>query len=147
HGNKIPAVLSYLVLVGWETVGAVLSALAAKTVALRLNPNVDTTGVMIIAFAAVIVVSTVVGVYGLHVILRVQKWLTVAFTTLTGVYLILTVPRISFPTTGQFSWGAFAGGVTFTATIFGLSWVNCAADYSRYLPRAASRRAVVGWIT
>jgi nucleobase:cation symporter-1, NCS1 family len=147
HGNKIPAVLSYLALVGWETVGAVLSTLATKTVALRLDPNVDTTAVMVAAFVTVIVVSTVVGIYGLHVILRVQKWLTVAFAALTGVYLLLTLPQISFPATGHFSWGAFAGGVTFTATIFGLSWVNCAADYSRYLPRVASRRAVVGWTT
>ncbi|MBO0879658.1 MAG: cytosine permease [Mycobacterium sp.] len=147
HGNKIPAALSYLALVGWETVGAVLSALAAKTVALRIDPDVDTTAVMVAAFATVIVVSTVVGIYGLHVILRVQKWLTVAFAALTGVYLLLTVPRISFPTTGQFSWGAFAGGAALTATIFGLGWVNCAADYSRYLPRAASWRAVVGWTT
>jgi NCS1 family nucleobase:cation symporter-1 len=147
HGNKAPAVLSYLALVGWETVGAVLSAFAAKTVALRLNPDVNTTAVMVVAFATVIVISTVVGIYGLHVILRVQKWLTVAFAALTGIYLMLTLPRISFPTTGHFSWGAFAGGVAFTATIFGLGWVNCAADYSRYLPRAASRRAVVGWTT
>jgi nucleobase:cation symporter-1, NCS1 family len=54
---------------------------------------------------------------------------------LTGVYLLLTLPKISFPATGQFSWGAFAAGVALTATIFGLSRVNCAADYSRYLPR------------
>jgi nucleobase:cation symporter-1, NCS1 family len=147
HGNKIPAVLSYLALVGWETVGAVLATLATKKVAHRLNPEVDTTAVMVVAFVTVIVVSTVVGIYGLHVILRVQKWLTVAFAALTAVYLLLTLPRISFPATGHFSWGAFAGGVAFTATIFGLSWVNCAADYSRYLPRMASRRAVVGWTT
>ncbi|MFJ9371355.1 purine-cytosine permease family protein [Nocardia sp. NPDC101769] len=145
HGNKVPAVLSYLALVGWETVGAVLSALAAKTVALRLNPDVNPTPIMVVTFVTVIVGSTVVGAYGLHVILRVQKWLTLVFTALTGVYLVLTLPRISFSAIGHFSWGAFAGSVAFTATLFGLGWVNCAADYSRYLPRAASRRGVVGW--
>jgi nucleobase:cation symporter-1, NCS1 family len=30
-------------------------------------------------------------------------------------------------------------------TGFGLGWVNAAADYSRYLPRRASSRGVVGW--
>jgi purine-cytosine permease-like protein len=147
HGNKIPAALSYLALVGWETVCTVLATLAAKTIALRINPGLDATAVMVVAFVTVIVISTVVGIYGLHVIFRVQRWLTVAFAALTGVYLMLTLPRISFPATGHFSWGAFAGGVAFTATAFGLAWVNCAADYSRYLPRAASRRAVVGWTT
>ena len=32
-------------------------------------------------------------------------------------------------------------------TGFGLGWVNVAADYSRYLPRTASSRGVVGWTT
>jgi nucleobase:cation symporter-1, NCS1 family len=146
HGNKIPAALSYLALVGWETVSAVLATFAAKTVALRLNPAADTTAVMVVAFIAVITVSTVAGIYGLHVILRIQKWLTITFAVLTGMYLLLTLPQISFPAAGHFSWGAFAAGVAFTATIFG-GWVNCAADYSRYLPRAASRRSVVGWTT
>ncbi|MFE3961063.1 purine-cytosine permease family protein [Nocardia sp. NPDC059091] len=147
HGNKVPAVLSYLVLVGWETVGAVLSTLAAKTVVLRLNPGIDPKPIMVVTFLTVIVGSTLVGVYGLHVILRVQKWLTIVFTALTGVYLVLTMPRISFSVAGHFSWAGFAGVVGFAAALFGLGWVNCAADYSRYLPRTASRRGVVGWTT
>jgi len=32
-------------------------------------------------------------------------------------------------------------------TGFGLGWVNCAADYSRYLPRRSSSAGVVGWTT
>jgi purine-cytosine permease-like protein len=32
-------------------------------------------------------------------------------------------------------------------TGFGLGWVNCAADYSRYLPRRSSSRGVIGWTT
>ena len=30
-------------------------------------------------------------------------------------------------------------------TGFGLGWTNAAADYSRYLPRSSSSRAVIGW--
>jgi purine-cytosine permease-like protein len=32
-------------------------------------------------------------------------------------------------------------------TGFGLGWVNAGADYSRYLPRSAPARGVVGWTT
>ena len=39
------------------------------------------------------------------------------------------------------------GAVVFLMTGFGLGWVNVAADYSRYLPRNASSRGVVGWTT
>jgi len=35
----------------------------------------------------------------------------------------------------------------FLMTGFGLGWVNAAADYSRYLPRSTSSRAVIGWTT
>ena len=32
-------------------------------------------------------------------------------------------------------------------TALGLGWVNAGGDYSRYLPRNASGRGVVGWTT
>jgi NCS1 family nucleobase:cation symporter-1 len=42
---------------------------------------------------------------------------------------------------------AVIGALVFFMTGFGLGWVNAAADYSRYLPRTASSRGVVGWTT
>jgi purine-cytosine permease-like protein len=39
----------------------------------------------------------------------------------------------------------FVGAVIFGMTGIGLGWVNSAADYSRYLPRAIKNRSVVGW--
>jgi purine-cytosine permease-like protein len=39
------------------------------------------------------------------------------------------------------------GALVLVMTGFGLGWVNAAADYSRYLPRTASGRGVVGWTT
>jgi purine-cytosine permease-like protein len=43
------------------------------------------------------------------------------------------------------SFQAFLGALIFGITGIGLGWVNCAADYSRYLPRSVSSRGVVGW--
>ena len=39
----------------------------------------------------------------------------------------------------------FVGALIFGATGIGLGWVNSAADYSRYLPRAVSSSSVIGW--
>jgi NCS1 family nucleobase:cation symporter-1 len=39
------------------------------------------------------------------------------------------------------------GALVLFMTGFGLGWVNAAADYSRYLPRASSSRKVVFWTT
>ena len=42
---------------------------------------------------------------------------------------------------------AVIGALVLMMTAFGLSWVNSAADYSRYLPRSASTGGVIGWTT
>jgi purine-cytosine permease-like protein len=39
------------------------------------------------------------------------------------------------------------GALVFAMTALGLGWVNAGGDYSRYLPRNASGRGVVGWTT
>ena len=38
------------------------------------------------------------------------------------------------------------GGLAFTITLSGLGWVESGNDFSRYLPRTASRRSIVGWV-
>ena len=45
------------------------------------------------------------------------------------------------------SFQAVLGALVLAMTGFGLSWANSASDYSRYLPRSASSRGVVGWTT
>jgi nucleobase:cation symporter-1, NCS1 family len=42
-------------------------------------------------------------------------------------------------------WGGLVGGTSIIMAGLGIGWVNAAADYSRYLPRSSSSRAVVGW--
>jgi purine-cytosine permease-like protein len=69
---------------------------------------------------------------------------------LTIVYIVLTLPRISFSSVAALPAGgapAVIGALILVMTGFGLGWVNAAADYSRYLPRSSSSRGVVGWTT
>ncbi|MFF3567682.1 cytosine permease [Nocardia jiangxiensis] len=107
----------------------------------------STTPLMVAILVTVILASAVVGMYGCHVILRIRKWFALTFTALTVVYMALTMPNISFETHGRAGVGAFAGGVLLIASLLGLSWVNTAADYTRYLPRESGKRALVGWTT
>jgi purine-cytosine permease-like protein len=91
---------------------------------------------------------TVVGVYGHALIVRVQKWLTGAFALLTVAYAALSVPQLDLARVRALPPGgpeAFLGGVVFAMTVLGLGWVNCGADYSRYLPRDTPARDVVWW--
>jgi NCS1 family nucleobase:cation symporter-1 len=69
---------------------------------------------------------------------------------LTVVYMVLVADRIDWSTVAALPAGEtqqVVGALVFLMTGFGLGWVNAAADYSRYLPRAASSRGVVFWTT
>ncbi|MGI5284485.1 hypothetical protein ACQEVF_14250 [Nonomuraea polychroma] len=41
--------------------------------------------------------------------------------------------------------GGWVGGIIFAMTLLGLGWVNCGADYSRYLPANSPARSVALW--
>jgi purine-cytosine permease-like protein len=147
RGNGLPAAVSWLLLVGWETVLTALATLATATVFSRLGWG-DGTAVKIVAFLVVTALIVGGGVLGFHVIMRLQAVITVATAVLTVGYVALTVDEIHWSAATSAPAGstaAFVGALVFAMTGFGLGWVNAAADYSRYLPRGASGRGVVGW--
>jgi nucleobase:cation symporter-1, NCS1 family len=149
QGGKIPAALSYILLVGWETVLVSLATLATATVFGRLGwGGGDAT--KIVAFLLVAGIVVLSGIFGFNLIMRLQAFLTVALAVLTVGYVLLTLGHINWRTVSSVPGGsaqAFIGALIFAATGFGLGWVNSGADYSRYLPRTASSRGVVGWTT
>ena len=82
--------------------------------------------------------------------MRLQKWLTIATIVATLGFMALTLDDISLGTATDAPAGgttAFIGATLLVFTGFGIGWTNCAADYSRYLPRSASSRGIVGWTT
>ena len=149
QGGKIPAALSYILLVGWETVLVSLATLATATVFARLGwGGGDTT--KIVAFLAVAGIVVFSGIFGFNLIMRLQLFLTIALAVLTVGYVLLTINKINFGAINSLPSGspqAVLGALIFAATGFGLGWVNSGADYSRYLPRSASSAGVVAWTT
>ena len=148
-GNTLPGAVSYLLLVGWETVLVSLATFATATVFGRLGWG-DGNLTKVVAFLLVAAVIVAAGILGFDAIMRLQKWLTIAMIAVTFLYIVLTVDHVSLSQaadlpTGSFS--AFLGATVLVMTGFGVGWVNSAADYSRYLPRTASTRGVVGWPT
>lgn len=148
RGNAFPTLISYLTLVGWEIVVVFTTTLAATTVFDRLGWG---SGAVVqgIVFILVIAVVVTAGVFGFRLVSRFQTVVTVACTLMTAAYIALTIDNIT--------WSALSGN-TFTisgsigvaivaAAAFGLGWTNSGADYSRYLPRTSSSRAIIGWTT
>src|SRR3954468_2391339 len=149
QGNRVPSAISWLLLVGWETVLASLAVLATATVFTRLGWHsgfpTKVTALVLVAFLIMIG-----GVLGFEFIMKLQMWITVITAVLTVIYVILVASNINFDTLTAVPGGPIPqliGAFVFMLTGFGLGWVNAAGDYSRYLPRHASSTGVVGWTT
>jgi nucleobase:cation symporter-1, NCS1 family len=149
RGNRLPSAISWLLCVGWETALTVIAVLATSTVFTRIgwSGGSATKVVAMIVVAGLIIVG---GVMGFDLIMRMQAVITVVTAILTVVFIALTLKHISWHAVAHVKSGTFQetiGALVFVMTGFGLGWVNVAADYSRYLPRSVSSRAVVWWTT
>jgi NCS1 family nucleobase:cation symporter-1 len=149
RGNALPSACSYILLVGWEVVLVSLSTLATATVFERLGwSHGDVTKVS--AFVIVAAVIVLAGIMGFDAIIKLQTWLTIVLAVATVGYILLTLKHIHWHTATAVPSGSakgLLGAVILAATALGVGWVNAGADYSRYLPRSASSRGVVGWTT
>jgi nucleobase:cation symporter-1, NCS1 family len=149
RGNRLPAAISWLLTVGWETVLTILATLATATVFGRLGWG-GGTGTLVVALIVVAALTVLAGVFGFEAIMRLQTVITAVTAVLTVVYMVLVADRIDWATVSALPAGEtqqVVGALVFLMTGFGLGWVNAAADYSRYLPRDASSRGVVFWTT
>ena len=149
RGNRMPSAFSWLLCVGWETVLTVTAVLATSTVFQALHWSSGTAEKLV---ATIVVAALIIGggVLGFDLIMRMQAIITVVTGVLTIVFIALTVKHIHWHVVSHLHSGNFpslVGGFLLLVTGFGLGWVNTAADYSRYLPRAASTKGVMWWTT
>jgi len=150
RGNGFPGVISWILLVGWETMLVVLATEAAATVIEKLWTGADDNAVKIIAFIIVIALIVGGGVLGFDFIMKIQTWLTIILGIITVGYLIASASHIDLHAISNVASGSgqsTIGAAVMVMTALGLGWVNSAADYSRYLPRNASGKQVVFWTT
>ena len=146
-GNLLPGLLSYLVFVGWETVLVSLATLATGTVLERAT-SLDRNIALILGFLVAASLTIFGGVLGHPVIMKLQRWITGITVIATITYIVLTLDEVNWDSVFEIKAGSTAGligAIIFAITGIGLGWVNSAADYSRYLPRNVSSKAVFGW--
>ena len=146
-GNLLPGLLSYFVVVGWETVLVSLATLATGTVLERAT-SIDRDISLAIGFLIAASLTIFGGVLGHSVIMKLQRLITGITVAATLTYIVLTLDEINWDSVFAIKAGSAAGligAIIFAITGIGLGWVNCAADYSRYLPRSTSSKSVFGW--
>lgn len=148
-GARVPAVISWVLTVGWETALTALAVLGTSTVLKELGLDAGSlTKVVALVVVAALIVGA--GIAGFDAIIRLQFWITVVTAVLTVVYIVLALPHIDLGAVRALPSGgvqAVIGALVLVMTGFGLGWVNAAADYSRYLPRSTRPAGVFGWTT
>jgi len=145
-GNALPTFVSYISLVGWETILVALSAFAAQTVLERLG-WLHGDAALAVSFAIIAGATIAIGLLGHATIVRVQTWFTWAFAALTVIFMALVWSDIAWDEVSNLpstSLAGFLGGMSIVMAGLGIGWVNAGADYSRYLPNS---RRVVFWTT
>jgi len=149
NGNRVPALLSWVLTVGWETALTILATLATTTIFHELGWS-SGNATKVIALITVAGLTILGGVLGFDLIMRMQAIITIVTAVLTVVYIVLVFHKIHWHTVSSLPGGStqhVIGCFVLFLTGFGLGWVNAAADYSRYLPRSASSGGVVSWTT
>ena len=148
-GNGLPTFLSWVLLVGWETVLVALSTLVTSTVFDKLGWGGGTT-TKVVAFLVTAALVAGGGIIGFEFVMRMQTVITLATMLLTVAFIAITLDKVHWDKVSALPSGStqsFVGALALVATGFGVGWVNTAADYSRYLPRRASSLGVFAWTT
>jgi nucleobase:cation symporter-1, NCS1 family len=136
-GNVGPSALSWFNLVGWETVALVIAAYALAAAYDAAFNATSSPGGLVVALAVVAALAFSVAFMGHAAIVWVQSIFACLFGVLTVVVVALLVPTIHWHALLGAHGGPWLTGVVPALSIViaasGLSWVNTASDYTRYL--------------
>ena len=149
-GNLAPTLVSWISLLGWETLTAVIAAYALLALLATVWHVPATTPWMLVSLLAVAAAALLLGRLGHATIVAVQRFVTWTFGLLTLAvlpWLVMSTHWTAVLAIHPGSWLALVGGTGIVAASTGISWTNLAADYSRYLPRRERGAAIVGWTT
>src|SRR4029079_9521635 len=97
RGSILPALLSWVVCVGWETVLTILATLGTATVFDQLGWS-SGTATKVVALIVVAGLTIAGGVMGFDLIMRMQAVITVVTGVLTVVYIGLVAEKVHFAT-------------------------------------------------
>ncbi|WP_069801193.1 purine-cytosine permease family protein [Thermogemmatispora onikobensis] len=148
RGNMGPTLISWVSLVGWETITVITAAYALLGLLGLLG--LPTTPVWTLVSLVVVALLVVLfGLLGHATLVWIQQAATWIFGLLTLVVVLFLLAKTDWAKTLVAPPGPWDSGVLATLSIViagtGIGWANAGADYTRYLPRASSGRAIVGW--
>ncbi|MFE0100884.1 cytosine permease, partial [Streptomyces sp. NPDC059009] len=146
RGNLFPGALIWVARWGWETINAVTGAYAILTVldiCFGVQQNTALKVITLLAFVAATFVISGLGRKVLHICSTWSTYLFGAFSVLVLIYLIGHTDWDEVFSQSAGSTAAMIAGIG-TIAAGGISWVPTGPDFTRYLPRTASNKPLVG---
>jgi nucleobase:cation symporter-1, NCS1 family len=143
NGNRLPSFFNWVTQVGFEIEGIALIVFAAIALTAKAGFTAGTAAKVTFIVLAVLI-QAVLPFLGHAAVLRVLRWLAVPFVVLFAIMAALTTSKVHLHAAPHgASWGALTIFLALIVSAGGLGWTENANDYSRYLPRAASKRQIV----
>ncbi|MFJ1565365.1 purine-cytosine permease family protein [Streptomyces erythrochromogenes] len=146
RGNLFPGSLIWVARWGWETINAVSGAYAVLTVLDLLFGIKSNTTLIVVTLLFFVGCTFVVSGLGISALRVCSKWSTYLF----GAFSVLVLGYLLFTTDWSAVFGKPAGSTAMmvagigTIAAGGISWVPSGPDFTRYLPRTASSKGMVG---
>ena len=148
RGNFGPTLISWISLVGWETILVIAStgALLELLQVFGIQASPFWTVVSILLLSALVVAF---GYWGHATLVWVQRAATWTFGLLTIVIIAFIIPQTNWGKLLSQPPGALDTGVITAFVLImagtGIGWINSGADYARYLPHNSSGKAITFW--
>lgn len=146
HGNLFPGALIWVARWGWETINAVTGAYAVLTVLDLLFGVKSNTLLIVVTLLLFVTCTFLVSGLGINALRVCSKWSTYLFGAFSVLVLVYLVANTDWSAVFDKPAGSTAMMIAGIGTIAagGISWVPSGPDFTRYLPRTASSKAMVG---
>ncbi|MFE2560425.1 cytosine permease [Streptomyces sp. NPDC059352] len=146
RGNLLPGALIWVARWGWETINAVTGAYAVLTVLDLLFGVKSNTLLIVVTLLLFVTCTFLVSGLGINALRVCSKWSTYLFGAFSVLVLVHLVANTDWSAVFDKPAGSTAMMVAGIGTVAagGISWVPSGPDFTRYLPRTASSKAMVG---
>jgi len=147
QGSKFVAFFNWLTQLGFEVEGLILIVGAALVLSIKGGFHPGTPAKLLFVLLAV-GVQILLPFLGHATMVRVLRWLIAPFVAIFAVLFIYSAGHAHqhVPAASYVNWQLYFVGLAFTITLSGLGWTECGNDYTRYLPRNASKGSTIGWL-
>lgn len=145
-GARVLSFFGWLNMVGFEAGGMVLITFASLSLLEQAGVTEQSLGLKVAVILVAALIQLVLPLIGHSAVMKAQKYFTWVFLVLFGMMAILVGPKVSFAAAGEGAdFAMFTVAVALVMSAGGLSWGPLGGDYSRYLPKDSSKKAVFGY--